>query len=187
MKDKYIRTKDLIKSGYHPRKIKEMADRNEIIKIKKGLYRKVTDNEPENQGFIDLAVAVPIGVICLLSAVSYHELSTFNPSSISIAIPHGARMQKIYYPPTKMYLFSPDMYKTGIEEIKNGGYSFKIYSKEKTICDCFRYRNKVGIDVAKESIREYLRLKNRDIVKLLKTAEICRVKHLIDPWLNALV
>ena len=185
--DKYINTKDLISNGYHTREIKEMSEKNMIIRIKKGLYRKVGVNEPEHQGYIDLAVAIPKGVVCLLSAVSYHELSTVNPGNISIAIPHGTRIQKIYYPPVKIYLFSADMYTTGIEDVKRGKYSFKIYSKEKTVCDCFRYRNKIGIDIAKESLREYLRLKNRNIVKLLEVAKICRVKPIIEQWLNALV
>ena len=140
-----------------------------------------------NQAFVDLARAFPGGVICLLSALSYYELTTFNPSVISMAICRGSREPKIEYPPVEFYHFSKKQFEAGIDEIKIEGYKINIYCPEKTICDCFRYRNKLGLDAAKEGLSEYLKRKNRNLEKLLKYAEICRVKPLLQIWLNAII
>ena len=183
----YITAQALHSQGLNSRGIKQKADSSEIIKIKRGLYRNAKFEELGNQSFADLAMAVPYGVVCLLSALSYHELTTFLPSFVYLAIPNNARAPKIHYPPLKYYYFSPEQYSAGIETIKIGNYPVKIYCQEKTICDCFRYRNKVGLDMAKEGLKEYMKLKNRDINKMLHYAGICRVKPLIETWLNAIV
>lgn len=183
----FARTKDILKAGIHPRDIRSMADEGRIVRVKRGLYRLSEIPLVSDQGFIDLAHAVPKGVVCLISALSYFELTTFNPSVISIAIRRGSRRPKIQYPPVEFYYFSPKQFESGIEEITIGGYKVRIYSPEKTICDCFRYRNKLGLDIAKEGLSEYLKRKDRDLEKLLEYAEICRVKPLIQTWLNAMI
>lgn len=183
----YISTEKAIKSGIHQRDLKRMRDEQKLLRIKKGLYRSVDQGNVANQSFADVAVAVPKGVICLLSALSYYKLTTFNPSVVSVAIPYGSRAQKIYYPPTEFYRFSSGLYKTGIETITINKIKVKIYCREKTICDCFRYRNKLGLDTAKEALKEYLKLKDRSLKKLNDYAAICRVKPIIQNWLDALV
>jgi len=183
----YARTKDILAEGIHPRDIKEVLDKGIIIKVKNGLYRLADTPVISNQSFIDLAHAVPEGVICLLSALSYYELTTFNPSIISMAIPRKAWRPKIKYPPVEFYYFSPKQFEAGIDEINIKGHKVRIYSPEKTICDCFRYRNKLGLDVAKEGLSEYLKRKDRNLEKLLEYAEICRVKRLLETWINAMI
>ncbi len=183
----YARSKDILAEGIHPRDIKDILDKGIIIKVKNGLYRLRDTPVISNQSFIDLARAVPEGVVCLLSALSYYELTTFNPSIISMAIRHKAWRPKIKYPPVEFYYFSTKQFETGIDEITIKGYKVRIYSPEKTICDCFRYRNKLGLDVAKEGLSEYLKRKDRDLEKLLKYAEICRVKRLLETWINAMI
>ena len=183
----YARSKDILAEGIHPRDIKNFLDNGIVIKVKNGLYRLADTPVISNQGFIDLARAVPEGVICLLSALSYYELTTFNPSIISMAIYRKTWRPKIEYPPVEFYQFSKKQFEAGIKEIKIKGHKIRIYCPEKTICDSFRYRNKLGLDIAKEGLSEYLKLKNRNLDKLLEYSEICRVKPLLQTWLNALV
>lgn len=183
----FARTKDILAGGIHPRDIKRMRDEGEIMRVKRGLYRLAEVPAISNQSFVDLARAVPEGVICLISALSYYELTTFNPSVISMAIRRKSRRPKIEYPPVEFYYFSTKQFEAGIKEIKIEGHKVRIYCPEKTICDCFRYRNKLGLDIAKEGLSEYLKLKERNLEKLLEYAEICRVRPLVQTWLNAMV
>jgi predicted transcriptional regulator of viral defense system len=183
----FARTKDILAAGIHHRDIRRMRDGGKIIRVKRGLYRLAEIPLISNQGFIDLARAVPKGVICLLSALSYYELTTFNPSIISMAICRGSREPKIEYPPVEFYHFSKKQFEAGINEIKINGHKIRIYCSEKTICDYFRYRNKLGIDMAKEGLSEYLKRRDRNLEKLLEYAEICRIKPLLEIWLNAMI
>jgi len=183
----FARTKDILKAGIHRRDIKRLRDKGQIVRVKRGFYRLSEVPLISNQGFIDIASAVPEGVICLLSALSYYEFTTFNPSVISVALPRGARKPKIEYPPVEFYYFSTKQFEAGIDTIRIDGHKVRIYCLEKTICDCIRYRNKLGLDVAKEGLSEYLKRKNRNLEKLMEYAEICRVKPLLRTWLNVMV
>jgi len=183
----FARTKDILMTGIHHREIKRVRDEGQIIRVKRGLYRLAEIPLISNQGFIDLARAVPGGVICLLSALSYYELTTFSPTIISMAICRGSRRPKIDYPPAEFYHFSKKQFEAGISEIKIKSHKIRIYNPEKTICDCFRYRNKLGLDIAKEGLSEYLKRKDRNLERLLKYAEVCRIKSLLQTWLNAMI
>ncbi len=183
----YARSKDILAEGIHQRDIRSILDKGIVIKVKNGLYRLSDIPVISNQSFIDLACAVPEGVICLLSALSYYELTTFNPSVISMAIHRKSWRPKIEYPPVEFYYFSKKQFEAGIDKIKIRDHKINIYCREKTICDCFRYRNKLGIDIAKEGLSEYIKQKDRNLEKLLKYAEICRVKTLMEIWINAMI
>jgi len=183
----FARTNDILAAGIHRRDIKRMRDEGRIIRVKRGLYRLSEIPLVSNQGYIDLARAVPEGVICLLSALSYHELTTFNPSVISMALCRGRRRPKIEYPPVEFYYISKKQFKAGVDEIKIKGHKIRIYCPEKTICDCFRYRSKLGLDIAKEGLSEYLKRKGRNLESLFEYAEICRVKKLMEIWVNAMI
>jgi predicted transcriptional regulator of viral defense system len=185
--DGFARTKDILAAGIHRRDIKRMRDEGRIIRVKRGLYRLSEIPLVSNQGYIDLARAVPEGIICLLSALSYHELTTFNPSVISMALCRGRRRPKIEYPPVEFYYFSKKQFKAGVNEIKIKGHKINIYCPEKTICDCFRYRSKIGLDIAKEGLSEYLKQKDRNLERLFEYAEICRVKKFMEIWVNAMI
>ncbi len=183
----YARSKDILAEGIHQRDIKSILDKGIVIKVKNGLYKLSDTPVISNQSFVDLAFAVPEGVICLLSALSYYELTTFNPSLISMAIHRKSWRPKIEYPPVEFYYFSKKQFEAGIDKIKIKDHKINIYCREKTICDCFRYRNKLGIDIAKEGLSEYIKQKDRNLERLLKYAEICRVKTLMEIWINAMI
>ena len=158
-----------------------------LLKIKNGLYWYVEAPLISNQGFVDVSLSIPDGVICLLSALSFYELTAFNPTFISVALPRGTWKPKIEYPPVEFYYFSAEQFAAGIEQVSIENFNIRIYSPEKTICDCFRYRNKIGLDIAQEGLIEYLKKKERSLEKLLQYAEICRVKSLLQSWLNAMI
>lgn len=183
----FAKTKDILAAGIHTRNLKRARERGQLIQVKRGLYRLAEIPLISNQGFVDLTRAIPGGVICLLSALSYYELTNFNPSVIAMAICRGSREPKINYPPVEFYHFSKKQFEAGINKIEIKGHEIRIYSREKTICDCFRYRNKLGLDIAKEGLSEYLKRKDRNLEKLLEYAEICRIKPLLQTWLNAMI
>lgn len=184
----YTRMKELKERSFQVRDIAELVKQGKIEKIKPGLYRlaDMADGKT-SRSFIDVCKAMPKGVICLASSLSYYELTTFNPSEVYVAIPNKAKYTHMKYPPVKVYYFSDRFYKTGIETISTSQGVVRIYGVEKTICDMFRYRKKLGEDMAIEALRNYLQRKNANIPKLEQFADICEVKTVMTPYLKALV
>lgn len=185
----YARMEQLKHSGFHTRKIRKLIDSGKIQKIKPGLYR-LTDMYSEGDypiSFIDVCKSLKNGIICLISALEYHELSTINPEIVYVAIPNSDKRTKIDYPPVKVFYFRKRFYELGIEEVETEIGSFKIYSAEKTICDMFRYRNKLGEDLALEGLKNYLKRKDRDINKLWNYAIKAKVKTIMHPYMKAMV
>ena len=182
----YITTNELISLGFYNKDIKFLCDTNKLIKIKHGLYRKFNTKLKE-QSFIDISMAIPKGVICLLSALAYYKLTTFIPKKINISLPRGIRKPKEFYQNYQVFYMKDNIYKKNINMVKDGKYYFKIYDIERTICDCFKYRNKIGTDILKESFNEYIKLKNKNISKLIKTAKELKVEKILTAWLTATV
>lgn len=182
----YATMKELRAEGFQTRDIRFLVDNGKIEKIKPGLY-KLADLDVERSGFIDVCKSVPKGIICLISALEYHGLSTINPGQIHVAIPHSEKSVNINFPPVQFYYFRDNYYDLGIEEITTKEGIFKIYNAEKTICDMFRYRNKLGEDLALEGLKNYLKRKDADLIKLQDYAVKCRVKSILLPYLKAMV
>ncbi len=184
----YARMKELKEQSFQIRNIARLVKQGKIEKIKPGLYRLADMMDGKiRRSFIDVCSAMPKGVICLASSLSYYELTTFNPSEVYVAIPNKAKHTHMEFPPVKLYYFSDRFYKAGTETISTSQGVVRIYGMEKTICDMFRYRRKLGEDMAIEALRNYLRRKNADIAKLEQCAKICTVKAVITPYLKALV
>lgn len=184
----YARMKELKERSFQVRDIAKLVQQGKIEKIKPGLYRLADMMDGKiSRSFVDVCKAMPKGVICLASSLSYYELTTFNPSEVYVAIPSNARYVHTEYPPIKVYYFSNKIYNAGIETIRTPQGVVRMYGIEKTICDMFRYRKKLGEDMALEALRNYLQRKNADIPKLETFAKICSVKMIIAPYLKALV
>jgi len=185
----YARMKDLKAASFHTRDIARLVENGTIEKIKPGLYRlaeaNVKDRIPES--FVDIANSIPKGVICLLSALDYYHLTTYNPSEIYVAIPLSEKFPSIQYPPIRKYFFPERFYSPGIDQVKSGNHIIRIYNREKTISDMFRYRKKLGEDLALEALKTYLKRKDANINRLREYAEICQVKTIMLPYLKALV
>lgn len=185
----YAKMSELRNAGFQTRDIKKLVDKGKIEKVKSGLY-KVWDASYEgslNSSFSDVCKAFPKSVICLLSAAAYHELSSINPTSVHAAIPKAEKPPVIEYPPVEFYFWEKSIYETGIIEIKTNSSIIKIYNKEKTICDLFRYRDKLGEDIALEALKNYLQLKNFDLNKLRKYSKKMRIKTILTPYIKAIV
>jgi len=187
--NRYARMKELKKASFQTRDISSLLNQGIIHKIKPGLYRleEIFDVGGVSTSLLDVCQAIPEGVICLISALDFYDLTTFNPSAIYIAVPQSGKFPKIIYPPIKGYYFSKDVYEAGIEHIKTRYGTVKIYNREKTICDMFRYRNKLGEDLAFEGLKNYLNLKGFNVGKIMEYAKICRIETIITPYLKAIV
>ena len=182
-----LKMSDAIKHGITRYMLYSLRDKGIIEQISRGLYRLTNLPSLSNQDLVAVSLRAPHAVICLTSALSYHELTTQIPHVISVAVPREAHLPSIDYPPTQAYRFSGEAYQSGIEEHIIGEVSIKIYSPEKTLVDCFKYRNKIGMDIVLEAIKLYRTRKQFDLNKILKYAKICRVERAITPYLEAII
>jgi len=184
----YARMKDLRTAGFQSREISALVAQGRIERVKPGLYRLAGYGESgENAGLAEVCRAVPDGVICLISALDYYGLTTFNSSEVYVAIPHGAKPPRIFYPPVKPFFFRERFYTPAIEHIRAPAGEIRVYGREKTICDMFRYRRKLGEDLAMEALKQYLKLKDASTARLLEYAAICQARTVMMPYLKALV
>lgn len=184
----YARMKELRAAGFQTREISALVSQGHIERVKPGLYRLAGYGESgEHAGLVEVSRAVPGGVICLLSALDFHGLTTFNPSEVHVAIPHGAKPPRLFYPPIKPFFFRERFYTPAIESVRIPAGEIRVYGKEKTICDMFRYRRKLGEDLAMEALKQYLKLKDANTTRLLKYAGVCQAKTVMMPYLKALV
>ncbi len=185
----YARMKELKQAGFHTRRIKQILEQGKIEKIKPGLYRlsDMYGTGEFSQSFIDICNSMPKGIICLISALEFHQLSTINPSKVYVALPNSDKQNIIKYPPVKVFYFRNRFYDLGIDEKITKTGKFKIYNAEKTICDMFRYRNKLGEDLALEGLKNYLKRKDANIARLREYAFKCQVKTVMLPYLKAMV
>jgi predicted transcriptional regulator of viral defense system len=185
----YARMKELKAASVHTREIQRLIQDGVIEKIKPGLYKLVdlpeTDGVPTS--FVDICQAIPSAIICLLSALDYYKLTTFVPSQVYAAVPNSFKPPKIEYPPVNYFYFRERFYELGIETIKTSISAVRIYNREKTICDVFRYRRKLGEDIALEGLGNYINSKEANIRLLNDYAEKCQVKTIIAPYLKALL
>ena len=183
----WLRQPEVLDLGVHPRWLSRLVEEGTIERVSKGLYRLPQEPETEYEGFTDAARAVPGGVVCLISALAYYELSTSNPSEIYLAIPRTTWAPKVDYPPIRFFRFSPRMMDFGVDVVRTRRGSFSIFDREKTICDSLRHRSVVGQDVVIEALRTYLRSPRvRNIDGLIRTARRSRVETRIRPYLEAL-
>lgn len=172
----YSTLKELLKKKVHTSYIKNMLDKNLIEKVKPGLYKLVDYDYDNLSSYIEICKANTAAVICTITALTYYELTMQTSYIIDVAIPNDRKPNKIIYPPVKYHYFRNSMYQLGIDEIKTQGGSFKIYDREKTICDIFRNRRFYGEEVMIECLKEYLKTKDKNVTKLYEYARLCRVE-----------
>jgi predicted transcriptional regulator of viral defense system len=180
-----LRTSEFLKLGYHPRTLYQMRESGEVIELSRGVFRLASLPELENSDLIAVSRRVPNGVICLISALSFYNLTTEIPHEIYVAIIKGKEKPNLDYPPTRFFNFSEETFSIGIEEHNLDGTLVKIYSPEKTIADCFKFRNKIGLDVVIEGLKMCL-AKKGSRAKILEFSRICRVENIIRPYLEAI-
>lgn len=162
-----------------------MNTAGQLEKIGRGLYR-LPSTGSENESLIGIATKVPQAVFCLLTALQFHELTTQLPSKVWIAMPRGSHTPKIDYPPIKMVQFTGDAYSAGVEEVERDQVKLRVYCAAKTVADCFKHRNKIGLDVALEALKDALATKKASANELWRYAKICRVANVMRPYLEAI-
>lgn len=183
-----LRTSDALRLGIHPRTLYALRDSGEVEAVGRGLFRLTTAQPLTSPDFVAIAILVPRAVISLVSALSHHGLTAQIPHAVDIALPSHARVPQSCHVPLRTYWFSEPAYSTGVEKVPFDGVPVPIYSAEKTIADCFKYRNKVGLDVAIEALRTYREVIKRPNYKALtEYAAINRVQRVMRPYMDAIL
>jgi predicted transcriptional regulator of viral defense system len=182
-----LRMAQALRSGIHRRTLYALRDAGLTEQLSRGLYR-LADTQPlGNPDLVTVAAKVPKGVICLLSALAFHELTTQIPHEVYVAIPRNAEAPRLDHPPVRSFRFSGLAFSEGIETHRMDGVSVRIYSREKTLADCFKYRNKIGLDTALEALRLYKEQGRINVDAILRYAAICRVTKVMRPYLEAVL
>jgi len=182
-----VRSSEITNQGWARAYLQRLERKGLIARVARGLYVADEANLTEHHSLVEIAMRVPHAVISLLSALQFHRLGTQIPSEVWIAIHPKDRKPKIDYPPLRVVRFSGDALSEGVEEHEIEGVLVPIYSPAKTVADCFKYRNKIGIDVAIEALKGCLNLKLATVDELWKYAKICRVERVMTPYMQALL
>jgi len=182
-----LRTTAALHAGIHPRTLYEMRDQGIVEQLSRGLYRLADLPPLSSPDLATVAAKIPSGVICLISALAYHEITTQIPHEVHVALPRGTEPPRLQHPPLRAFWFTGKAFTEGIEAHPMDGIALRVYIPEKTLADCFKYRNKLGLDVFLEALKLYLARKRPRTDELTKFAVICRVERLMRPYLEALL
>ena len=186
IEDKYIQAKTLRENGYSYYKINKLVEKNVLRKINNSTYENLLYKGEEND-FHNALAYIPKGVICLLTAARYYNLTNYMPLEIDVAIGRKDKVSTLpEWPPVKIHYFTDARYNTGIVTEEENGLEFRIYDIEKTVVDCIYYRNKVGIEETSEILKNYLRRKNRDLNKMHRFAKDLKCETTLRIYLEAI-
>lgn len=182
-----LRYAKAIELGIHPRTLYALKSSGLLEQLQKGLYCLPGLPGHTQPDLVSIVRKVPTGVICLISALFFHKLTTEIPHFIYLAVRQGYKPPKINYPPIRFYWFSDSIFELGIEIHELEGVSVRCYSMEKTIVDCFRFRNKIGIDVAIEALKKYWQQRGANLDLIMKFAKIGRIEKIIKPYIETVI
>ena len=182
-----IRMVEAIQMGISRYSLYSMRDKGILEQVSRGIFRLAELPSVSEPDLVAVALRVPRAVVCLISALAFHEITTAIPHEVAIAIEKGAQTPRISHPPISVHRFSRDSFKSGIEQHEIDGVTVRIYCPEKALADCFKFRNKLGMDVVLESLKLYKARKPFKGDELLKYALICRVEKVMKPYLEAVL
>lgn len=181
-----LRTGEALRRGIHRRTLYGLRDSGVLERLSRGVYR-LADLPPLGEpDLVTVAARVPRAVVAVISALHFHGLTAEIPHAVSIAIPRGTAAPRLDWPPLEVYWMSGDMYASGIEQHERDGVTLRIYGPARTVADCFRFRSRVGIDVAVEGLRTGLAERAFTPAEVLRAAELVRVGSVIRPYLEAM-
>ena len=181
-----IRVKDAVKEGIHPENLRRLCKKGLLVKMARGIYIPADSEISQNVGLAQISKRLPHGVICLLSALQFHDIGTQSPFEVWVAIDQKAAAPRIDYPPIRIVRFSGKALSEGIEVHQIEGVEVKIYNKAKTIADCFKFRNKIGLDITLEALKDSRQRKLCTNDEIWKYAKLCRVSNVMKPYLEML-
>lgn len=182
-----LRTSEAIGLGIHPAHLYKLRDEGVLESLGRGVFRLTSMPEFSEPDLVLVAKRIPQAVICLTSALAYYELTTQIPHFVYVALPRTARLPQVSYPPLRCFWYSKDAYKDGIETISINGCTVKIYSIEKTLADCLKFRQKIGMDVVLEALKAYWKKGHTNLDKLYEYAKICRVEKILQPIIETIL
>ena len=181
-----VRPRDLDALGIPRNYLLRLLGRGQLHRVGRGLYTSGKAALSEHETLLQVSHRIPAAIICLLSALRFHNIGTQIPSEVWIAIDVKAWRPKLNYPPIRVVRFSGAALRFGVQEHRLSGDIVKVYSAAKTVADCFKFRHKIGIDVAIEALRECYRHKKASNNELWEAAKICRVAKVIRPYMETL-
>ncbi|MGV0954485.1 MAG: type IV toxin-antitoxin system AbiEi family antitoxin domain-containing protein [Fluviibacter sp.] len=187
MQKTLLRPNDAVSSGYSRMYLTQLAKRGELRKVGRGLYASPLRKESEESGLAEVAIKHPRAVVCLLSALAVHGLTTQTPHEVWVAVGSKDRAPKMDYPPLRIVRFGGETLSEGSEVKLIEEIPVQITNLPKTIADCFKFRNKIGLDVALEALKEAWWEKRVSIDDLWRYARLCRVQNVMRPYLESLV
>lgn len=181
-----FRSCDMVMAGYPREYLRRLVSREQVRQLGRGLYASADFDGDQNQSLVEAAKRVPRGVVCLASALQFHGIGTQSPRQVWLALPRGSNRPRATSLPLRFCQFSDSAYTFGIEEHTPTGGTVRVYSAAKTVADCFKYRQKYGLDVAVEALREGWREKKFSMKDVAAAAAVCRVSRIIQPYLEML-
>lgn len=182
-----LRTAQALRRGIHPRALYAMRDAGQLEELSRGLYRVKGLKDLGQPDLVTVALKVPKGVVCLISALAFHGITTQIPHFVYMALPRGARPPRLAHPPARFAWFGDAAFNAGVETHTLDGAPVRVYCAEKTVADCFKARNRVGLDVAIEALKLCREKKRSKPAELLKYARVCRVERVMRPYLEAIL
>ncbi|MBN1223176.1 MAG: type IV toxin-antitoxin system AbiEi family antitoxin domain-containing protein [Candidatus Aminicenantes bacterium] len=181
-----LRTSQAIAEGIHPRSLYSLRKKGRIVPLSRGLYRLADLPDLGNPDLSIVAARVPAAVICLISSLSFYRITNQVPHWVDIAIPRGKRTPRLDFPPLRIFRFSRETYKAGTERHDVDGIAVRIYAPARTIVDCFKFRNRIGIDIAVEALRLSQSRHVCTVSEILEYASLLRMKRVMLPYLEAI-
>jgi predicted transcriptional regulator of viral defense system len=180
-----LRMSEAVKAGITRYMLYSLRDRGVIEQVSRGVYRLADLPPIANPDLVTVSIRFPNVIICLVSALAYYDITTQVPHTVSVAVPRESRLPKLDYPPVTAHKFSDAAHQAGVEVHLIDDTPVKIYSPEKTLADCFKFRNKIGMDVVLEALKLYKKRRKFKLQELLEYARICRVENVMRPYLEA--
>lgn len=181
-----IRSKDLEEQGISRKHLQRLHEQGLLQRSGRGVYILAECEVTQNQTLLEAAKRVPEAVVCLLSALRFHGMTTQNPFEVWVALPPRMWRPQVDYPPLRVVSLSGAAFTEGVEEHRFRGVLVRVYNPAKTVADCFKYRNKIGLDVALEALRDYHRKFRGGTDELWRYAKVCRVANVMRPYLESL-
>ena len=181
-----LRTSEALDLGIHPRTLYFLRNTGRLEQVSRGVYRLAELPPLEAPDLVAVATRVPDAVVCLISALSFHEITTEVPHEVHIALPRGTDRPTLDYPPIRVFYYSGPALTEGVDEHTIDGVPVKIYNAPKTVADAFKFRNKIGTDVAIDALKLCLLHSKASPSELMRYARVCRVDRVMQPYLEAL-
>ncbi len=182
-----IRTSQAVREGIHLRTLYRLRDTGQIEPISRGVFRLSTLPPPSLPDLLVVASRLPKAVLCLISALSFHELTEEIPHTVHVALPRGTEQPRLDHPPLHVVRMSEPCFLASVEMHDIDGLKLRVYSPAKTIVDCFKFRNLIGVDVAIAGLKAFRSRRDFNVEELLSLARTCRVERIMRPYIEAML